>query len=328
MKKMMMVLILIAVFFSGISVFPAQAAEKVVFVDRDFSSLRSGFLADRGGLESVGAYAEEKFRFWSVDGMLSNGGGYYVGYITYKVSAPTSQQIDSLKLDLVGRISTYDDGGVTAQEWVDRYWMRIYVFKDQYEYKTETWTDYEDHVAIMPEITPNVPDTAQEYSFDLSQWAKGGKDVYVTIALYSEWTPSWVGFSHLTLSGTTAALAVATPTTKATPTTAASSSSKSSSQASSQASSEEASSEAESTGTSDETSVVSEDGSAEESQPGSEEISSEAISSEDENSEATSSKSEEAGDDEGSAWWIVLAAAVVVVGGIAAYVLIRKRNRK
>ena len=233
-----------------------------------------------------------------------------------------------LKLDLIGRISTYDDGGVTAQEWVDRYWMRIYVFKDQYEYKTETWTDYEDKVAIMPEITPNVPDTAQEYSFDLSQWAKGGKDVYVTIALYSEWTPSWVGFSHLTLSGTTAALAVATPTTAATPTTGASSSSASSSQASSQASSEEISSQAESIGISEETSVVSEESSTDVSQPGSEEVSSEAIPSEDGSSDDFSSKADEPADEEGSAWWIALIAGVVVVGGIATYVVIKKRNKK
>ncbi len=337
MRKYLAIMIAMTLAILSAGVFPVFAADKTVFTDQDFTALRSGYLKDRGGVESIGAVDEYNFRFWGADGLLANGGGYIVGYVTYKVSAPADQKIQTLKLDLVGRIGTYDgqdpdpeaDGKIlTAAEWAasGRYWIRIYVFKEAYSFDREKWTEYDNDVALMPTITPNPPSAAEEYSFDLSQWSQGGKDVYVTIATYMECTPSWIGFSHLTLSGTTAAAAVSTPdptVTKAPASSAASSSAPASSAAVSSAA---ASSETVSGETSSEDSQTLSETPSEAG--GSSETASEpdtaGSSAADESDASSGGASDEGG---GSLWWILPAAAVVLAGAAAAVFLVRKKKK-
>lgn len=326
MKKILIISLSIILLIGSTFSVTISAEEKIVFTDQDFSGLRSGRLRDRGGVESVGAYEEDNWRYWGSDGLLSNGDGYYVGYITYKITAQADETIQTLDLDLIGRIGTYDDGDYTAQEWIDggeKYWMRIYVFKEDYSYDRLNWLDYEDKVAVIPTLTPNPPDTAQEYSFDLSQWAKDGKDVYVTIATYAEWTPNWIGFSHLTLSGTTASASVtSTPAASNTPTTPASS--VSSSASASIAISEQPDSDETSQETSDEMSETESSGTNASS------VASESISEQsDETSDEASGETSSAADDKSrksSVWWIILVTIVIVGGGAGTLIYMKKRK--
>ena len=201
--------LMFALSLCNLSVF---AAKTTVFIDQDFTGLRSGYVSKRGGVESIGAFKEDHFKFTANEGpagLLANGDGFYVGFVTYKVSAPANETIETLKLDLIGRIGVYDGevAGVkgTAAQYKKTSWMRIYVEKDDYKFDREKWTESEDKVAAQPELEEYPESAEQEYSFDLSAAAKGAKDAYVTIATYLECTPNWIGFSHLTLSGSTAA---------------------------------------------------------------------------------------------------------------------------
>lgn len=212
MKKNIGVCLLTFVLILSLCNFSLLAAKATVFIDRDFTGLRSGFVSKRGGVESIGAFKEDHFKFTANEGpagLLANGDGYYVGFVTYKVSAPSNETIETLKLDLVGRIGLYDGevNGIpgTASQYKETAWMRIYVEKDEYKFDRENWPASEDKVAVKPELEEYPESAEKEYSFDLSKAAKGARDAYVTIATYLECTPSWIGFSHLTLSGSTAA---------------------------------------------------------------------------------------------------------------------------
>jgi hypothetical protein len=319
MKKCLAVIIALTLMAVPMGTLFTSAAGKVVFTDQDFTALRSGFLKDRGGIESVGAFEEDHFRYWGGDGLLANGDGYYVGYITYKVSAPTNEKIESLKLDLVGRIGTYDDGGFTAAEWAARYWMHIYVFQENYAFDRTKWTEYDDKLAITPELTINPPSVSEEYSFDLSQWAEGGKDVYITIATYGEWTPNWIGFSHLTLSGTTAAAAsTPAPTVTKAP---VSSTDNSSQEASSLSVASTGESLALSSSGTESATLTESDSSS---------IASSAAGNNDSTvSEDTSSAVSAINTEPGSnTWWIVPTAAVVALAVVIAGIFFVRRRRK
>lgn len=298
----------------SMSAITVSAAGNVVFINQDFSALRSGFVKDRGGIESIGAYEEDHWKFSGGDGLLANGDGYYVGYVTYKVSAPTNEKIQSLKLDLVGRIGTYEDGGFTAEQWAAKYWMNIYVFKENYAFDRTKWTEYADKLAISPTVTPNPPSSTEEYSFDLSKWASGGKDVYVTIATYAEWTPNWIGFSHLTLSGTTVASATSnssTPVVTQTPVKSGSSSSKSLSQSSliSEDSNISSTSSSETIISSDEESIVSS-----------------IVTSANDSSASSNTSTGSDKPNKNNTWWIILVAIVVVAAAISGIVIMRRNK--
>ncbi len=296
----------------SMSAITVSATGNVVFINKDFSALRSGFVKDRGGIESIGAYEEDHWKFSGGDGLLANGDGYYVGYITYKVSAPTNEKIQSLKLDLVGRIGTYEDGGFTAEQWAQKYWMNIYVFKENYSFDRTKWTEYADKLAISPPVTPNPPSATEEYSFDLSKWASGGKDVYVTIATYAEWTPNWIGFSHLTLSGTTAAAASSQPTTAVTSTPVKSGSTSSKSLSQSIVISEDSNSSS----SLSESSVSSNDDS----------IVSSTVTSVNESSASSNTSTVPDKPGKNNTWWIIVIAIVVVATAITGIVIMRRKK--
>ena len=192
--------------------------------------------------------------------------------------------------------------------------MRIYVEKDDYKFDRENWTASEDKVAAQPELEEYPESAEKEFSFDLSAAAKGAKDAYVTIATYLECTPSWIGFSHLTLSGSTAAKSNQGGTTN---TSSAASSVKTSSAAaiSNNSTSSKDISSAE---------VVSSDEIA------STDSSSEALI-ESVDSESMSSISASTGGkvkEGGSLWWVWLIVAVVVLAGAGTGVFfyLKKKN--
>lgn len=215
MKKLLALLLSTVVVASSLSAMSVSAAGNKVFVDQDFTKLRSGFVSKYGGAEAIGAYEEDHMRF-GLNGneILSNGDGYRVGYVTYKIEADSGEEISDLTLELIGRIAAYPAEGRTVEEWKQTNWLKIYVFKDSYAYDREKWTDFEDKVAYQPEAE-ECGTVDNKYTYDLSKWAKGAKTVYVTLATYLECDPSWIGFSHLTLMGSTKAAggAVETPTT-------------------------------------------------------------------------------------------------------------------
>ncbi len=321
MKKCINVCLLTLVFVLSLCNFSVFAAKTTVFIDQDFTGLRSGYVSKRGGVESIGAFKEDHFKFTANEGpagLLANGDGYYVGFVTYKVSAPSNETIETLKLDLIGRIGLYDGevNGVkgTAAQYKETAWMRIYVEKDDYKFDRENWTASEDKVAAQPELEEYPESAEKEFSFDLSAAAKGAKDAYVTIATYLECTPSWIGFSHLTLSGSTAAKSNQGGTTN---TSSAASSVKTSSAAaiSNNSTSSKDISSAE---------VVSSDEIA------STDSSSEALI-ESVDSESMSSISASTGGkvkEGGSLWWVWLIVAVVVLAGAGTGVFfyLKKKN--
>ncbi len=320
MKKISACLLtlMFALSLCNLSVF---AAKTTVFIDQDFTGLRSGYVSKRGGVESIGAFKEDHFKFTANEGpagLLSNGDGFYVGFVTYKVSAPANETIETLKLDLIGRIGVYDGevAGVkgTAAEYKKTAWMRIYVEKDDYKFDRENWTDSEDKVAAMPELEEYPESAEQEYSFDLSAAAKGAKDAYVTIATYLECTPNWIGFSHLTLSGSTAAKSTSGGVGS---TSSAASSSKTSSVAA--ASSNSAASE-----------EVSSAGnvSSEELTTTSTENSSGAIGGAAESESVSSQPDSDNEDKGGSLWWIWLIAAIVLLAGAGTGIFFYLKKKK
>ena len=63
MKKLLALLLSTVVVASSLSAMSVSAAGNKVFVDQDFTKLRSGFVSKYGGAEAIGAYEEDHMRF-------------------------------------------------------------------------------------------------------------------------------------------------------------------------------------------------------------------------------------------------------------------------
>ena len=119
---------------AGSSLPPADAG----FFTKLFSSVKNfvfSFFNDYYLIESVAGQTEvhdqiSPVSYTHLNGneILSNGDGYRVGYVTYKIEADSGEEISDLTLELIGRIAAYPAEGRTVEEWKQTNWLKIYVF--------------------------------------------------------------------------------------------------------------------------------------------------------------------------------------------------------
>lgn len=161
---------------------PSVPASKTkVALSKDFSFLPVGEVTTR----EIGAEASANMKF-GVDGvpLLSARSGYEDAFATWKLEAAEGETFDDLMLTFVGR-TWYQDA---AQK--DNNFMKVSVSTDNTNF------------ALVKEYKSNDnADMDQEFSLDLSAYAKGASVVYVRFDFLVFDSPHCMGLKSLSLVG-------------------------------------------------------------------------------------------------------------------------------